>query len=194
MKKKNKELINYSRTKSTEFAPIEVVITVQLVFMVTGVYLAFKNGFPILISFPNSKQLGVSLLVGSLIFLVSFTLNSLNLKWRDVLRWAYWDNLNIGPLWAYLFFPLLTSLGEESIFRVFLQSKYGLWVSTFWFLLYHLRINSKTFYILFSAFIMNLIFGYSYIVTQNLIVPLMIHFQFHFYNMLLARILIKKRE
>ncbi len=106
---------------------------------------------------------------------------------KDLLYWGYSDHLIQDRVWSFLLFPLLIALGEEFMFRGYLQPMLGLILTSAVASLYHIRIHKNVFFLIPIAFIFNVVFGYSYLITGSLVIPIIMHFEFHLFNIILIK-------
>jgi membrane protease YdiL (CAAX protease family) len=70
---------------------------------------------------------------------------------------------------------LLISISEELLFRGFIQTKFGIVISSILFTLVHFRYLKK-FILFFVVFLESFILGYLFFITQNLLVVITSHF------------------
>ena len=101
---------------------------------------------------------------------------------REVIEWIYSEHVGRSAIWVFLLFPGLISLGEEVFFRGYVQANVGIIMSSVLFSIFHFRLNDKSLIALLSAFLLSIIFGYSYKLTGNLMIPIILHYQFHIFN------------
>lgn len=178
---------DYLKSNITKFAPFELVIVFQIILIITGLVLVFKEKILIKLFFPDLKQLLAVLLIGLLIAILNYFCIKRSKKGKELLDWIYSEHIKRSVIWSFILFPGLVSLGEEIFFRGYLQSSFGLVFSTLMFSLYHLRFNQSIKIIIPLTLVLGAIFGYSYRLTGNLLIPIILHFQLHAYNIYMIR-------
>lgn len=159
-----------------EFAPKEVLVLGQLGFFLLAIFLSSRTQTPLYFVVPNLAESLIAILVGFSIALFSKLIAKVYTPWADTLTWMFARFSGKYWLWWTFFAASLVSLGEETFFRGFLQPNIGLLPATFVFSLYHIRANLKALLVILFAFVFGLVFGYSYLVTGNLVVPILMHF------------------
>ncbi len=70
---------------------------------------------------------------------------------------------------------LFGSLAEEWLFRGLIQTHTGIWIASILFTLIHFRYLKKIF-LLLEVFLMGLILGFTYLISQTIWVPIICHF------------------
>ena len=165
-----------------EFAPPKAVVLGQSVLFIIGILLSSWTKLPINISWPNLLELSIAILFGLLCGVIPPLLSMKSNFLRQILRWIFSANLReYGKAWTFYILPFIVAVGEETFFRSFLLPKFGLILSTFLFAIYHIRANTKSVFIILGAFVLGLPLGISYIITDNLAIPIILHFSILFF-------------
>lgn len=177
----------YLAAKKSEFAPREIVILAQIAFIILGLLLVQTFNIPIGVYPLQLTDLVLVLGIAILIALISMWTVNKQPVIKNLLYWSYGDHLKSGYLWSFILFPGLIALGEEIFFRGLIQPSLGVVFTAMVASLYHIRVSRNAIYLIAVAFFMNIIFGYLYETTGNLLVPILLHYEFHLFNIVYIR-------
>lgn len=112
---------------------------------------------------------------------------SINIFLEEVLPPSMLDDGGINnkifekqSIWTIFWITLWIAISEEMLFRGLLQTTFGLIPASIIFAVVHVRYLKKP-VLLFVVVAMSFYLGYTYYLTNNLLVPIMIHFVIDFF-------------
>lgn len=156
-----------------------LMLTLQLILLITGNYMSPYRSLPwqtMLLGEGGPSVLAMlSLVVGVTLVLVVF----------DLFFWSRLAEPLGGRILAQLTYPrllillLVTAMGEEMFFRGWLQPTLGIWLSNIIFGILHGLGREKWMAPVVETGLVGLIFGFIFIKTGALIIPVAIHFLFN---------------
>lgn len=176
-----------------KFAPKNLMVFVQLVLSIGWFFLSRLTKTNIAFAVPGFLQIIWSIMLGLLISSVAFWGARVFVQFKRVLDWIFEEFSEEDDwLWVLLAMAVFISVGEELFFRGFLQPNLGLLITSFVFSLFHFRTNVKSMVVMPFAFFLGLIFGQSYLLTENIFIPMVIHFSVLFSLGVICQIFLRK--